>query len=122
MLLYKKIKVMIINVIIHGKLVIGVEVDGQTKCKHYASERDVIAIKFKCCNHYYPCIKCHNEKATHVPVVWNKEDFNSKAILCGVCGYELTINEYLCSQSNCPKCKTAFNPGCQNHYHHYFDV
>ena len=26
---------------------------------------DVIAIKFKCCNKYYPCYKCHEEHESH---------------------------------------------------------
>ncbi|MBM7587063.1 putative CHY-type Zn-finger protein [Bacillus pakistanensis] len=107
--------------IVHGVVVKGVEVDSQTRCKHYHTERDIIAIKFKCCDTYYPCHLCHEECADHKALTWPKEEWNEKAILCGNCGEELTINEYMNSKSTCPNCSASFNPGCQLHYHLYFD-
>ena len=56
---------------------------------------DIIAIKFKCCEKYYPCYQCHEETADHPAQIWNKDEWNIKAILCGVCKTELTINDYM---------------------------
>lgn len=100
----------------------GPVVDAHTRCVHYHSEKDVIAIKMKCCGEYYPCIKCHQETAGHEVEVWPKTDFDTKAILCGMCYHEMTINTYLNSHSQCPKCGAAFNPGCSKHYHLYFEM
>ena len=99
----------------------GVEVDSKTRCLHYHTERDIIAIKFKCCQTYYPCHLCHEETGGHEPILWPKEEWNTKAILCGECKSELTISEYMKCQSVCPYCEASFNPGCQNHYHLYFE-
>lgn len=99
----------------------GKIVDGETRCVHYHSPLDVIAIKFKCCGYYYPCYQCHEETTDHEPMVWKKEEWNTKAILCGVCKEELTINEYFNSGNHCPHCLAAFNPNCSKHYHLYFE-
>jgi uncharacterized CHY-type Zn-finger protein len=96
--------------------------DEQTRCTHYHSELDIIAIKFKCCNSYYPCFQCHEETTDHKPEIWEKTELHEKAILCGVCKCELTIFEYLNCNSKCPNCQSAFNPKCENHYHLYFDL
>ncbi|HET7656859.1 MAG TPA: CHY zinc finger protein [Bacillales bacterium] len=105
---------------VHGKEVKGSVIDEQTRCKHYHSETDIIAIKFPCCETYYPCYHCHLEHAGHHAKVWEPEHFDEKAVLCGACGYELSIKEYLQSDSTCPICHAKFNPGCQNHQHLYF--
>lgn len=101
--------------------VLGSTVDLFTRCTHYHSPKDIIAIKFRCCKEYYPCYQCHDEHTDHPSSVWLKEEFDTKAILCGNCKTELTISEYLNSQSICPVCTAAFNPGCQLHYHLYFE-
>jgi uncharacterized CHY-type Zn-finger protein len=103
--------------ILKGKLI-----DAQTRCSHYHSGLDIIAIKFRCCDTYYPCYSCHHEEANHTAEVWQKAEFDTKAILCGVCKTELTINDYLNSDSKCPNCQSAFNPKCSNHYHLYFET
>lgn len=97
-------------------------IDNETRCEHYHSRLDVIAIKFKCCDEYFACYECHRESVNHGAKVWQKEEWNTKAILCGVCKEELTINEYFDSNNNCPYCNAAFNPKCSNHYHLYFEV
>lgn len=102
---------------VKGKLV-----DDQTRCVHYHSEKDIIAIRMKCCGEYYPCITCHSETAGHAAAIWPRAEFDTKAILCGACFTELTINEYLQSNNACPECQTNFNPGCSKHYHLYFDM
>ncbi|WP_111317906.1 CHY zinc finger protein [Algoriphagus chordae] len=107
---------------IKGVNIYGKTVDNQTRCQHWHSDLDVIAIKFKCCEKYYPCFSCHEEEADHQPEVWPKAEFDTKAILCGVCGSELTITEYQASGNTCPKCTVAFNPGCSKHYHLYFET
>ena len=96
-------------------------VDNQTRCKHYHTETDIIAIKFKCCDKYYPCYKCHEELENHPIAVWPKDEFNEKAIICGVCKREHTIYEYL-STNTCLACRSLFNEGCAHHYHLYFEV
>ncbi len=100
----------------------GKTIDEQTRCVHYNSSLDIIAIKIKCCKEYYPCIHCHEEEAGHTPEVWSKKEFDTKAILCGNCHNELTISQYLESNYKCPFCKAAFNPGCKNHDHFYFET
>lgn len=102
--------------------VYGIGLDPETRCAHYHSERDIIAIKFKCCGTYYSCYQCHQEMADHPAVPWPHNEFDEKAILCGACGSELTINEYLASKNQCPHCGAAFNPGCSHHYCLYFDM
>ncbi|RHW34685.1 hypothetical protein D1B33_13620 [Lysinibacillus yapensis] len=101
--------------------VYGSVVDGETRCTHYHSRKDIIAIKFKCCNRYYPCYRCHEEDANHEIEQWAKEEFGNKAILCGHCQTELTITEYMQS-SRCPNCNHLFNEGCAAHYPLYFQV
>lgn len=111
------------NIINVGNVrVFGKSVDHQTRCVHWHSQLDVIAIKFKCCDKYYPCFSCHEEEADHSHEVWPTEEFDSKAILCGVCGHEMTIQEYMDADNTCPKCQASFNPGCSNHYHLYFQT
>lgn len=100
----------------------GQTIDNQTRCVHYQSNLDIIAIKFKCCNEYYPCFSCHEEAANHPHQTWGKAEFDTLAILCGVCKQELTIHQYMKSDSICLYCQAEFNPKCRNHYHLYFDT
>ncbi|MFS0559304.1 CHY zinc finger protein [Terribacillus sp. 179-K 1B1 HS] len=100
---------------VHGKTV-----DGETRCEHYHSPLDVIAIKFACCNKFYPCHQCHEETAGHQAEVWSKDQFDEHAILCGVCKTTLSIDQYR-HTNQCPNCKAAFNPGCNLHHHLYFE-
>jgi uncharacterized CHY-type Zn-finger protein len=98
----------------------GVDLDAQTRCAHYRTELDVIAIKLKCCGLYYACKDCHAALAGHNIEVWPRSEWDARAILCGACGHELTIREYMNSNLCCPRCTAAFNPGCKNHYQFYF--
>lgn len=106
----------------NGINIFGKPVDTQTRCKHWHSALDIIAIKFKCCDKYYPCYSCHTETADHEAQVWPKHEFATKAILCGVCGNELSIKDYMACDNTCPKCASLFNPGCSKHYHLYFET
>lgn len=102
--------------------VLGLDVDSETRCRHYHSENDRIAIRFYCCGNYFSCYECHEAAGCNNPSVWPKEQFHEKAILCGSCGTELSIREYLDCASACPHCAAAFNPGCSLHKHLYFEV
>jgi uncharacterized CHY-type Zn-finger protein len=98
----------------------GVDLDAQTRCAHYRTARDVIAIKMKCCGLYYACKECHEALADHRIEVWPQGEWSRPAVLCGACGYEMTIAEYMISGDQCPLCCAPFNPGCRKHYGFYF--
>lgn len=100
----------------------GKTVDDETRCTHYHSPLDIIAIRFRCCHDYYPCYQCHDETAGHPAQVWKKEEWDTRAILCGKCKTELSINDYLKAADHCPSCGAPFNPGCSKHHHLYFDT
>ncbi|RFA12384.1 hypothetical protein B7R22_16450 [Subtercola boreus] len=102
-----------------GPRVLGATVDAQTRCIHYHSELDVIAIRFACCGDYYPCHLCHAESAGHEARVWPVARQDALAVLCGVCLAELSIADYL-GVDACPHCAAAFNPGCRLHAYLYF--
>ena len=106
---------------IYDEKVEGIAIDEQTRCEHYHSELDIIAIKFKCCDRWFPCFKCHAAIAGHAAAVWPTEEFARQAVLCGSCGHQLTVSEYLHSGSVCTSCGSRFNPGCAAHYHLYFE-
>ncbi len=93
-----------------------------SRCSHYNSELDIVAIKFKCCNQYFGCIHCHNENVDHKTEQWKINEQDEKAILCGNCKTEMSINTYLNCNNKCPNCKSNFNPKCCNHYHFYFEM
>ena len=101
--------------------VYGATIDDQTRCIHWQSALDIVALKFKCCDKFYPCYQCHNEAEDHAPLRWPPTEFDRKAILCGVCKSELAIDAYM-KTTSCPSCGAAFNPGCRTHYHLYFEV
>jgi uncharacterized CHY-type Zn-finger protein len=106
---------------IYGILVQGVELDEQTRCAHWRTANDIVAIRFPCCDTFYACYDCHAQLAGHPAQRWRKDQSGERAILCGGCGHVLTIAEYLSCGFKCPECGSAFNPGCQNHYHLYFE-
>ncbi|AMY05467.1 hypothetical protein CD149_03815 [Staphylococcus condimenti] len=102
-------------------IVHGIDLDDETRCSHYHTPVDVVAMRFKCCDKYYACIHCHNECEDHEPIPWSKDEQDTLAVMCGVCKYEMTIHEYV-HTDQCPNCSAAFNPRCEAHYHHYFTL
>jgi uncharacterized CHY-type Zn-finger protein len=102
--------------------VCGVGLDPQTRCAHYGSRLDIIAIKMKCCRVYYACKECHDELANHDIEVWPRREWEEKAVLCGACTAEMTIRQYLGCANACPHCESPFNPGCRDHHHLYFEM
>ena len=100
----------------------GLKVDSQTRCVHYHSPLDIIAIKMKCCGVYYACKDCHRALETHEIETWPRREWDERAILCGNCRELLTIREYLGCESRCPRCAASFNAKCENHHHFYFET
>lgn len=100
--------------------VYGRTVDDETRCVHYATPLDVVALKFGCCERYYPCFMCHDEMADHQRQPWPRARLHEPAVLCGVCRTELVVEQYM-SAEQCPACRAAFNPGCSLHYEIYFE-
>lgn len=101
-------------------MIFGRTVDDQTRCIHYHTQEDVIAIKFKCCRRYYPCHLCH-EEAHHRAQTWPRNEWSEPAVLCGVCKGEMSIHTYLAT-SSCPYCGARFNERCGAHTHLYFQT
>jgi uncharacterized CHY-type Zn-finger protein len=100
--------------------VYGNTIDTQTRCVHYGGPTDVVAIKFVCCERYYPCFQCHLEGVDHEPRQWPRSRWAEKAVLCGVCEREMTIMVYR-AVDRCPGCSALFNDGCRLHAHLYFE-
>jgi uncharacterized CHY-type Zn-finger protein len=99
----------------------GVDVDAETRCVHWRSAVDIVAIKMACCGVYWACKDCHEELAGHAIAIWPRGGWDARAVLCGACGREMTIREYLGCEARCPACGAGFNPGCSRHYHFYFE-
>ena len=99
----------------------GVAVDPETRCAHYDGPADRVALRFGCCEAYYPCHRCHDETAGHPAEVWPRARFGEPAVLCGACRTALTASAYLGSGHACPACGAAFNPGCAAHHDLYFE-
>lgn len=106
----------------------GTGLDEHTRCAHYASDRDVVAIEFPCCGTVYPCFACHDAIADHRREVWARDEHGERAVLCGACGGRLSIRAYLDvlegarrdgGTAACPRCAAAFNPGCLDHVDRY---
>lgn len=100
----------------HGRLrsgdvaVRGIELDAETRCVHYHTVLDIVAIRMKCCGEYYACRSCHDVLADHAPEVWPVTERDSRAVRCGACGTELTIAAYLAAEDRCVACGAEFNP------------
>lgn len=99
----------------------GVGLDAETRCVHYHSTLDVVAIRMACCSIYYACKDCHDMLADRDIRVWPRSEWSACAALCRACGCELTIHQYMNSGCRCPHCNAGFNPVCRNHYHFYFE-
>ena len=73
----------------------GVSVDPETRCAHWDGPVDVIALRFGCCEAYYPCDACHDAATDHEAEPWPRDRFDEPAVRCGVCNATLTAREYL---------------------------
>src|SRR5208282_4687222 len=90
--------------------VCGLNLDPQTRCLHYHSPLDIIAIKMKCCATYYACKDCHDALAAHFLEPWPECEWHTPAILCGACRTELTISAYLACNSIAPRAARPSTP------------
>jgi uncharacterized CHY-type Zn-finger protein len=100
--------------------VMGVGLDAESRCAHYGSPLDIVAIQMRCCGAYYACKACHDALAGHPIAVWPRAEWSKKAILCGACGNRLSIAAYVGGADRCPACRAPFNPLCRRHHHLYF--
>jgi uncharacterized CHY-type Zn-finger protein len=100
-------------------VVLGPTVDEQTRCIHYRTPLDIIAIRFACCGRHYPCHLCHDQTADHPSRPWPSGADDERAVLCGACWTELTITQYV-GAGSCPACAAPFNPRCARHHSIYF--
>jgi len=99
----------------------GLDLDPQTRCAHWHSALDIVALKLRCCGAYYACRDCHDALAGHPAQVWPRADWDAPAVLCGGCGAEMSVAQYLACDDRCPACAAPFNPGCKLHRHLYFE-
>lgn len=107
---------------LHGHEIFGIGIDDETRCEHWKSELDIVAIRFKCCGRWYSCFDCHGALSAHTPQVWPEAEFAAEAILCGSCGHRQSIGDYLKGVPSCPACGKGFNPGCARHRDLYFET
>ncbi|MDR2997355.1 MAG: hypothetical protein LBU78_04465 [Microbacterium sp.] len=107
-------------IVVGGHAVRGAVVDAQTRCEHYRTPLDVVAMRFHCCGEWYPCVHCHDEAAGHPRTVWPAALGAAEAALCGVCGRGMPIEEYRAA-AECPGCGAPFNPRCALHHPLYFE-
>lgn len=102
--------------------VAGLEVDARTRCAHYHSPLDVVAVKMHCCGVFYACKDCHEALAGHAILVWPRAQWNERAVLCGACSTTMSISRYLTCADRCPHCDVSFNPRCRDHHATYFSA
>jgi uncharacterized CHY-type Zn-finger protein len=100
----------------------GVAVDAESRCRHWHDGHDVVALRFACCDTYYPCAACHAETTAHGTDRLSRDRFGEPAVLCGVCRATLSVETYLDAGDDCPVCGAPFNPGCRRHRHLYFEL
>ena len=97
----------------------GVEGDGQGRCAHYRSDRDIVANRCATCRDWWACHACHAELADHpfgrMPVS------AGESVLCGACGHTMGYADYSAADA-CPACAHPFNPGCELHAPLYFQI
>ena len=110
------------EILIGDQRVQGLRLDSQSRCAHWHSELDIVALRMPGDEVFYACYECYEAIHHKLPPRWKKEDFDeAEAILCGNCGTVMNVRTYLNSNNQCPTCQAAFNPGCAKHYHFYFE-
>jgi uncharacterized CHY-type Zn-finger protein len=100
---------------------LGLELDGETRCAHWHGPLDIVALRLPCCGAYYACRDCHDALADHPARVWPRDEQEAMAAMCGACGRQMSVREYLGCEDRCPACGAGFNPGCRLHRHLYFE-
>lgn len=97
----------------------GINVDYQGRCQHWHSAVDIVANLCAKCKCFYACYECHDVMNLHKfePMSINNEE---RAVMCGVCNYQMTVWSYQHSNYQCPNCHHAFNQRCSLHNNTYF--
>ena len=65
----------------------GMEVDAQTRCVHWRSAVDIVAIKMACCGVYWACKDCHEALAGHAIAVWGRGSGMRGRFCAGLAGW-----------------------------------
>ncbi|WP_192496797.1 CHY zinc finger protein [Pseudoclavibacter sp. CFCC 14310] len=101
----------------------GVDLDPASRCAHWHTELDIVALRFACCDTYWACTECHAQLADHAALPW-PVDRAQPAVRCGGCGSQFNASAYLTTMETiepcCPVCGAAFNPRCSRHHDIYF--
>jgi uncharacterized CHY-type Zn-finger protein len=66
-----------------GHLIYGIELDTATRCVHWRSDRDILAIWAPCCETYYSYLACHAAAADHPLERIPESAFDTPGALCG---------------------------------------
>jgi uncharacterized CHY-type Zn-finger protein len=99
----------------------GQDLDPETRCAHWHGPLDIVALRLPCCGAYYACRACHDALADHAARVWPRAEQAALAAMCGACGRQMPVAEYLACEDRCPSCGAGFNPGCRLHQRLYFE-
>ena len=65
----------------------GIDIDAETRRAHWDDQVDVIALRFACCDAYYPGVSCHEAATDHDPVGWPRDRLSLAGGLCHVVEY-----------------------------------
>ena len=104
---------------------VGVNTHGQSRCAHWHSDLDVLALQSPCCSKFYACATCHDALEDHPLQPWPADTkLSTKVLLCGVCEATFSAGQYLSGDKFCPDpaCAAPFNPGCRKHWHVHFSA
>ena len=80
----------------------GLLVDNESRCQHYHTELDIVALKCFDCLKYYACYQCHDSLEEHSFRAYPCHLKQDKVLICGVYQH-------------------AFNLACSKHYDIYFE-
>ena len=84
----------------------------KTRCEHWHSALDILALKAACCNRFYACHSCHSACEEHDWLPWPADtSLDMMGLLCGACSKTFSLKQYLSGSSKCPHCDSPFNPG-----------
>ncbi|XCY62422.1 CHY zinc finger protein [Streptococcus iniae] len=98
-------------------MVFGIGLDAQSRCVHYHSLTDIVALKCQVCQKYYACYHCHDEMENHPFATTDTSE--ALPVICGACRTFLSRKEY--ETKACPNCQKPFNPECARHSSIYFN-
>ena len=99
-----------------------------SKCAHYHSELDIVALRHPCCGKFYACVACHDALESHRAAPWPRSRWGEPAVCCGACGTVITVLAYMDRYAQneaavtCPACSSGWNPKCKRHWTRYFDM